>query len=401
MTKQSQDHLHEKSKYFSHFCKRKTKTLNAQKILYFTKYSRNAGSSRLRSYQYFPYLEEAGMEVSVSPLFSEEYLSKLYARKSVRKEAIKGYFKRLIALLSVKKYDTVIIEKEIFPYLPAFAEKWLRFLGVRYIVDYDDAIFHNYDQSTNPLIRFFLKDKIDQVMKYADTVVAGNSYLAARAKNAGAKQIEIIPTVIDLERYSLKNMSADESEVLAPFRAGEKETSTPQRFVVGWIGTKSTFEKHLLPQKTWIKQLQKDFPDIDFHIVGITEDCDLGPNVKYLPWSEATEVEEIKKMDVGIMPLENSVWEKGKCAYKLIQYAACGIPGVASDVGMNREVTIPGETGFLAYSDTDWIPCVLELRQNTAARRTMGENARNLVESTFCIQVTAPKWRDVITSAMK
>src|SRR5690606_10269230 len=129
------------------------------------------------------------------------------------------------------------------------------FLGVEYFVDYDDAVFHNYDLSSNKLIRKFLSKKIDWVMKFSGCVVAGNDYLADRARDAGAKRIEIIPTVIDLERYGVKNH-------------GESSDS----FVVGWIGTKTTFEKHLLPCRNWIKEIQKENPDVHFHIVGITED---------------------------------------------------------------------------------------------------------------------------------
>lgn len=344
------------------------------KVLYFTKYSRNAGSSRLRSYQYFPFLEKQGILVEVSPLFSEAYLRKLYAGESTKSEALKGYLKRFLKLFSVRKYDKVVIEKELFPYLPAFAECLFHFLGVKYFVDYDDAVFHNYDLSSNKLIRKFLSKKIDWVMKFSGCVVAGNDYLADRARDAGAKRIEIIPTVIDMERYP------------------QKKYDNEEEFVVGWIGTKSTFEKHLLPCRDWIKSLQEEYSDIHFLIVGISDDMNLGSNVKYIPWTEETEVSEILKMDVGIMPLQDSPWEKGKCAYKLIQYAACGIPGVASDVGMNREVIVPGETGFLASTDVDWKNSILELKNRLELRKDLGRNARKLVEEKYCIQVTAKRW---------
>lgn len=346
------------------------------KVLYLTKYSRNAGSSRLRSYQYFPYLETEGFQVEVSPLFNESYLKKLYAGKSTKKEAFKGYCNRFLKLFVVGKYDKVVIEKELFPYFPAFAERVFSLFGIRYFVDYDDAVFHNYDLSSNKIIRKFLSNKIDRVMKYSHCVVAGNTYLADRARKAGAKRIEIIPTVIDLERYPEK----------------DNQENPSLQFVVGWIGTKTTFEKHLLPCRNWIKEIQQEDPDVHFHIVGITEDKDLGSNVKYIPWSEETEVSEIIKMDVGIMPLQDSHWEKGKCAYKLIQYAASGVPGIASDVGMNQEVTIPNETGYLADADEDWIQKILVLKNDDSERMRLGMNARKLVEEKYCIQVTARKW---------
>ena len=343
------------------------------KVLYLTKYTRLAGSSRMRSYQYFPYLEKAGMQVTVKPFFDDAYLKDFYAGKKNISAVVKSYVKRLGVLFSVLSYDRVVIEKEIFPFLPALAEWMLKLLGIKYIVDYDDAIFHNYDQSANPIIKNFLGNKIANVMRFSGTVVAGNQYLADYAARSGAKNIEIIPTVIDLERYPIRqNTYADQC-------------------IVGWIGTKTTFEKHLLPCKDWIKALQNQEPNIRFHIVGITEDMDLGKNVKYIRWTEETEVAEILKMDIGLMPLQDSKWEKGKCAYKLIQYAACGIPGVASDVGMNREVTVPGETGILASADEEWIQAIKTLKSNTELRHQMGRNARKKVEERYCIQQTSKR----------
>lgn len=332
----------------------------------------------MRSYQYFPYLEEEGWKITVKPFFDDAYLKDFYAGKKNVPAVLKSYIRRFFVLFTVFGYDQIVIEKEIFPYLPAFAEKMLNVFGVRYIADYDDAIFHNYDQSSNPVIRKFLGNKIAKVMKYSSAVVAGNRYLAEYAQKSGAKKVEIIPTVIDLNRYKFK------------------ETNDAEKFIVGWIGTKTTFEKHLLPCKNWIKTLQEADENIEFHIIGITDDMDLGRNVKYIPWSENTEVQEILKMDVGIMPLQDSLWERGKCAYKLIQYSACGIPGVASDVGMNSEVCRNEETGFLATNDSEWVEKVLFLKNNPEIRNSMGANARHIVEQKYCIQVTAGKWIQIL-----
>ena len=347
--------------------------IKKSKILYLTKYSRNAGSSRLRSFQYFPYLEQAGFSVEESPLFSEKYVEYLYAGKSTKKEAISGYFKRFLQLWSVYKYDQIVIEKELFPYLPALVEKLLNVLGINYIIDYDDAVFHNYDQHGNFFVRKVLGKKIDAVMKSASVVVAGNSYLADRAQKAGAKRIEIIPTVIDLERYSVKGRMTD-------------------MFIIGWIGTKTTFEKHLLPQRNWIKKIQMENPEIHFHIVGITEDMDMGNNVKYITWNENSEVSEIQRFDVGIMPLQDSLWEKGKCSYKIIQYFACGIPAIVSPIGMNTEVVIPNHNGLFASTPNEWVDGILQLKENRDLRHTLGQNGRTTVENQYSIQVTAEKW---------
>lgn len=374
------------------------------RILYLTKYTRLGGSSRMRSYQYFPYLEKAGMQITVKPFFDNDYLQDFYKGKKNTSTVLRSYLRRFFVLFSILKYDNVVIEKEIFPFLPAVAEWMLKLFGIRYIVDYDDAIFHNYDQSSNPVIKKLLGNKIAKVMRNSVTVVAGNQYLADYARNAGAEKIEIIPTVIDIERYPSKNNLSDLTLLPNVILSGvegkaeeRNDSNDDQKFIVGWIGTKTTFENHLLPCREWIKELQNQDSNIHFHIVGITEDMNLGKNVKYIPWTEETEVSEILKMDVGIMPLQDSDWEKGKCAYKLIQYAACGVPGVASDVGMNKEVCIDNVTGFIAESDESWIDYILLLKNNTNLKINLGKNARRLTEQKYCIQITAGKWIKILS----
>lgn len=350
------------------------------KVLYLTKYSRNAGSSRLRSYQYFPFLESQGLQIEVSPLFSEQYLQNLYTGRSIRKEVFKGYFRRFVKLLSLGSYDRIMIEKELFPYLPAYFEIILSWLGIRYIADYDDAIFHNYDQHPNKWVRRFLGDKIDRVMKASGAVVAGNDYLANRARLAGAKRVEIIPTVIDLQRYPQKDW-IDERKQL----------------IVGWIGTQSTFNKHFMLLADQVQKLTAENPDIFFHIIGAPDNNMFNAQVKFIPWSEESEVEEIMKFDLGLMPLVSSNWEKGKCAYKLIQYMACGIPGMASDVGVNREL-INTENGYLLTSTADFGTAILRVRQQFGELERKGAIARKTVEDNYTLQVQAKRLHHIITS---
>lgn len=160
------------------------------KILYFTKYSAKGASTRMRSLQYFPFLQSKGLAITYSPLFNDEYLDNLYSGKRSVWNILSGYLRRLMVLFTIRKYDKIVIEYELFPYLPAWAERVLSKLGISYIVDYDDAIFHNYDKSDYPWVRKFLSRKIDVVMKHSKVVVAGNQYLAYRAELTGAKQTE-------------------------------------------------------------------------------------------------------------------------------------------------------------------------------------------------------------------
>ncbi|MFV5701779.1 glycosyltransferase family 4 protein [Flavobacterium sp. XS2P12] len=337
------------------------------KILYLTKYSRNGASSRLRSYQYFPFLEAKGISVSVSPFFDEDYLINLYSgKRTAKRKLLKFYLTRFFTLFSIYKYDRIVIEKELFPYFFSWFEKVLHQLKVEYVVDYDDAIFHNYDLSTNKLISFLLKNKINNVMKYSGCVVAGNGYLLVRAKESGAKKIVILPTVIDVDVYKAKN------------------NYVTSKIIIGWIGSPSTFKYVKNSKSVFSKLLEKE--NVELHIIGATEDLGLGSNVKYLKWTEESEVALISQFDIGIMPLENTPWELGKCAYKLIQYMGCGIPVVASAVGMNKVVVDEGINGFLVREEAQWLDKLSQLIEDSALREALGKKGRIKAESEFSIQ---------------
>lgn len=340
------------------------------KVLYLTKYPRNAASSRLRSYQYFPYLEKNGFKVTVSPLFNEKYISQLYAKQPISKiNLISCYFKRVMVLLTIKKFDKVVIEKELFPYFFSWIERILCFLNIKYVVDYDDAIFHNYDLKSNKLFLFFLKNKIYNVMKYSGTVIAGNDYLAQKANESGAKKIVNIPTVIDIDNYIVKKKDHKKDH---------------KKVIIGWIGSPSTF-KYVEAISPVITALLTKF-DIEFHVIGAKSELAYHDNIKYFDWTEQSEVDLIANFDIGIMPLDNSPWELGKCSYKLIQYMGCGVAVVASPIGMNNEVVTEGENGFLANNHQDWIDKLSVLIENENLRETMGKNGRQKVVTHYSVQ---------------
>ena len=348
------------------------------KVLYLTKYARNGASSRMRSFQYFPFLKSKGMHIKHSTLFNEQYLEELYNGNGISKlNVIKCYLKRVLVLFTVFKYDKIVIEKELFPYFPASFEKLLALLQVKYIVDYDDAIFHNYDLSSNKFIKYFLSDKIDKVMRNAYLVVAGNIYLQTRAISAGARKTIVIPTVIDSTRYDQKIYSGDKS------------------LVVGWIGTKSTFEKHLMLLEKMINEITHKYSNVYFHIIGASDNKVFNEQVRFIPWSEVTEIEEILKFDVGIMPLEDSPWEKGKCAYKLIQYMACGIPGIASNIGANKEL-ISTDNGFLIDTPAGFESVIHSIMADRELLVSKSINAIKTVKKYYTLQIQQEVWYNVL-----
>jgi len=355
------------------------------KVLLLSKYPRMGASSRLRSLQYLPVLADEGIEVRVSSLFDEKYLRELYekGRKSKVRSLIL-YLKRLFVLLTVFRYDVLWIEKEIFPYFPAVFERLLAFLGVRYVVDYDDAIFHNYDLSDNGLIRGLLGRKIDAVMSCATCVIAGNQYLAERALQSGAKRVEIIPTVVDHTRYSQAARTGD-----GPL-------------VIGWIGSPST-QRYVVDIQDALRAVC-DKTGARLMLVGATDavaDQLSGIPVEVVPWSEESEAENIAQMDVGIMPLVDGPWEKGKCGYKLIQYMASGVPVVASPVGVNVEIVDGHGCGRLAESKGDWAESLLELLSGADVRNTLGRAGREAVEKRYSLQTQVPVLADILKSAAR
>lgn len=336
-------------------------------VLALTRYGRIGASSRVRFYQYISAFQGLGINVHISPLLRNAYLGRLYAHQPTKWSSVACYYLyRALTLLSATKYDLLWIEKELFPDLPAWCEQAIDALGLRYIVEYDDAIFHNYDMSRS-WRRKLLGNKIDKVMRSAALVICGNNYLGDRARRAGCRRVEIIPSVIDLERYSV--ISAQVKEII----------------VVGWIGSLSSVQylDIVLPA---LRKLSLEYRT-QLRVIG-AELSAPGIDIDCRAWSEESEVREIQDIDIGIMPLADSHWERGKCGYKLIQYMACGVPVVASPVGANCEIVENGVNGYLASSSDDWLSALRRLCADVGMRRAMGALGRIAVERKYCIQGT-------------
>lgn len=348
-------------------------------LLLLTKFTGKAPGTRYRHSQYLPYLKNQGFNVTESHLINDTYLDSLYSNKSPILQIYKimtAYVNRLIRLLNIKQYDVLWIQFELLPFIPFWIEHNF-FKKIQYVVEYDDAVFHTYDLNPNPLVKWLLREKIDKVMQNAAIVIAGNQYIADRAIKAGAKQVEIIPTVIDLEKYSLK------------------QNDDSGKFTIGWIGSFSTTK--YLNQIIDVTTKYSGSDDVEFTAIGATEKYLLDKNIEVKAWNSETEVEEIKKLDVGIMPLEDTPYTRGKCGFKLIQYMACGLPVIASPVGVNIEIVEHGINGFLATTNEEWLWAIETLKNDPDLRKKMGEAARKKVERQYCLQVTQPKIARLLT----
>ncbi|MEI6258857.1 MAG: glycosyltransferase family 4 protein [Deltaproteobacteria bacterium] len=352
------------------------------RVLLLTRYSRSGASSRLRYYQYLPFLNEQGVVVDVYPLFEEKYLKRLNAGQSQNPAAILlAYLHRIYLLISCKAYDLLWIEYEVLPWLPDWLEKILVRGVIPYIVDYDDAIFHRYDQHASPWVRFLLGHKIDAVMRNARLVIVGNMYLFEKAVQSGAKLVECLPTVVDSTRYRLK-----------PF-------SHRHVFTIGWIGSPTTAD-YLKSLYAVLCKLSRRSEIRLVLVGGYPKDIPSAFPVEYRPWSEETEAAQMMDFDVGIMPIPDKLWAYGKCGYKLIQYMACGLPVVASRVGANIRIVQDGVNGYLASTDKHWEQALRALQENPELRQAMGSQGRMDVEAHYSLQVAAPRLANLIRDSL-
>ena len=351
-------------------------------VLMLSRYDRTGASSRMRFLQYLPWLEQAGISVTSAPLFSDEYVRGLQQGYKSKSEIVHAYVKRLRALLAKRSFDLLWIEKETLPWLPEWLESLLLPRSIPYVLDYDDAVFHDYDQHGSAIVRGVLAGKHPALMRRAALVVAGNAYLAEFAVKAGAKRVEIVPTVIDLDRYPVATSNSHPHDSKIP--------------CVGWVGQRAT-SSLLAPLQPLFESLSSDGLA---HISAVGIDAkSLGFAMDSIPWTEQTEVASISRFDVGIMPLVDEPFQRGKCGYKLIQYMACGLAVVASPVGVNCQIVEHGVNGFLAETPAQWEQALGTLLADAGLRQRMGMAGREKVEQQYCLQVTGPKLAALLLSA--
>ena len=349
------------------------------RILVLSKYDRLAASSRYRFLQYQPYLAAHGIELVLSPLFDDDYLAERFA--SGRKPplaALRGYGRRLKALLSRELWDLAIVHSELFPYLPGFMERALQARGLAYVYDYDDAIFHMYDAHRVSAVRAVLGRKLAPVLSGARAVMAGNRYLVDYASKFNPN-VHLVPTVVDMQRYGER-----------PPRALDAP------FTVAWIGslTTSVFLKRLIEP---LAALAKEGP-VRFIATGASPIEIPGVEVDVRAWSEEREVRDLQEADVGVMPMPDEPWTRGKCAFKLIQYMAAGLPTVASPVGANEDV-VTAQTGLFARTPAEWVDALRRVRDQPDWGRQLGAAGRERVQAHYSLQSQQSRIRDILEIA--
>lgn len=352
------------------------------RVLALTKYARRASSSRYRFLSYIPLLAENGVSVTAVPLLSNDYVDRLFAgRRADPADLARSFLRRVRAVSSAHRYDLLWIEGELLPRFPALAERVLRALKFPYVVDIDDAIFHTYDQHPHIFFRKVLNRKIDVVLAGAAAVAAGNQYLAERAVQAKAQRVVIVPTAVDDRAY-------------ARVARSDRDTLT-----FGWVGSPGTAH-YLRTIQTELERLCRSLP-ATARLIGIAPDGSAPPEFIYRPWSEETEIEELAMCDIGIAPLFDGPWERGKCGLKAIQYMASGMPVLAANVGVSPSLVVHGETGFLYRDGAEFTAFARQLASDRQLRRSMGEAGRQRVRSRFSVHDWVEVVRELLVTSAR
>ena len=352
------------------------------RVAAFTRYGARAASTRQRLLQYLPHLEAAGIRVDWHALLDDEYVASLTTGDAYpRTRVAASYVRRLGQVPEARAADLIWVYVELFPYLPAWVEWAVLGSSIPVLVDLDDAFFHQYDMHPRPMVRSLLGGKFKSLLRGAAACSCGNAYLRDYAARYCPNSI-ILPTVVDTEAYR-------------PTPKGDQHP-----VVIGWIGSPTTWQ-NVRPLLPLLSELCST-GNVRLRVIGAgaAAEADRFPGLELIEWSEATEIAEVQAMDIGIMPLLDRPFERGKSGYKLVQYMACGLPVVASPVGVNREIVIDGENGLLAVSSDEWRAALERLIADPALRRRMGDMGRNRAELDYSLNSQAPRMIELLRDAV-
>lgn len=317
-------------------------------------HSLEVNSCRYRVLQYLPYFKKEGVDLSIH-FYKRKWLDKL-----------KFYN-------SLGEYDILYVHRKLF--LPV-EFRYIRRKAKKIIYDFDDAVMYRSTGLKNAR-SFSRRMKFAYMMKRVDLVVAGNQFLKSEVLPYNSN-VEVIPTSIDLSRYTCKE----------DFHPKEPVT-------IGWLGSSSTL-KYLRPLLRTFEKIYERYPKFRLKIV-----CDQFLDSERVPiikkqWSSEEEESDLKSFDIGVMPLSNDLWSKGKCGLKILQYQSVGIPVVCTPVGINRDMVEDGVNGFWAQSEEEWTRSILKLMQDDGLRREMGLKGRKTVEKSYSLEINAPRLLNVL-----
>ena len=353
------------------------------KVLALALYGDVAASTRIRINQFSKKLKADYIFLETDSLLGNKYLTHKSQNKRLPLFSIIGaYIKRVFNLLFRYDYDVIFLHLELFPFLPNFVERVL-LKNKTYVYDFDDAFYLKYKSGRYKLLRTFLGNKFDETIKNAQLVTAGSQELYSYATKFNPNVI-LMPSSVDTERfYKILDKKYD-------------SFSDKNPLILGWIGSSST-QKYLNILKSPLEELGEQI-SIKLVIVGGKIGKLKNIRVEEIDWSSEIENDFLNSIDIGIMPLINDEWSRGKCGYKLLQYMSCGKPVIASKVGANNSI-VKDDCGILVESNQEWKSAILKFYNNPALISIFGRKAYLRAEKKFSANANYSIIRDAIIEA--
>jgi glycosyltransferase involved in cell wall biosynthesis len=333
--------------------------------------TREIASTRYRVLQFVPHLERDGFRVTLAQ----------YTAHHARFVAVRKFWYMVRAFFTVIGADVVVIQKILLP--PLFVS-FVRLLGKPIVFDVDDAIWLRVGKRASDAVPDAkLARKLGHVLSRSKKVIVGNDFLRIYASRY-ALDIDVIPSVVDMRLYPEKIYHQSDS------------------FCLGWIGAPVNFSSLEMLEPVFAALAQKYGRRVYLKVISsVPYESKSGIQVMYAKWSEESAVSEMLEFDVGLMPLEDSEWTRGKCAFKAIEYMAAGIAPVVSPVGANVTTVIDGETGFHARTTDEWVAVIEKVMSDIDVRRMIGARARKHVGAQYSVTGAYPQFKKVIQSAVR
>ena len=335
---------------------------------------------RFRLEQWEPLLRERGVEITWRAFENDELHEVLYQTGNTAgkvREVVRSFGRRLKGLRDVRDFDVVYVFREAALLGPAWFEKRIARAGAPMIFDFDDAVFVSYKSPSNGYLSYLkFPAKTATICRLSAHVTAGNPYLADYARQFN-QQVSIIPTTIDTDKYT-----------------PEYRREQPALPVIGWSGSFSTVQ-HLDTIRSALQRLAQEEKFI-LRVIGTPVYKLEGVETEALQWRAASETDDLRPFDIGLMPLPDDDWSKGKCGLKALQFMALGVPTVCSPVGVNTDIIQDGVNGMLAASEDEWVAKLRQLLHSPELRVKLGRAGRETVEQKYSAKAVAPRFYEVL-----
>ena len=345
--------------------------MKKKKILFIAPYPFDeAPSQRFRFEQYFNFLRENNFEIHFTPFLDQKTWKTLYSEGKVLRKmlgVVRSFLKRFLLLFTLYKYDFVFIHREASHIGPPIFEFLIaKVFRKKYIYDFDDAIWlPNYSETNARFHRLKAYWKVRYCIKWAGSISAGNDYLANYARKFNSN-VQVIPTTIDTENHH--NLITDYNQ---------------EKLVIGWTGTHTTMRylDFIVPV---IKELEKKY-DFEFLVISNEAPAYHLKSLRFLKWKRESEITDLARISIGVMPLEMDIWSEGKCGFKGLQYMSLGIPALMSPVGVNTQIVSHEVNGFLPVKLDEWKNQLELLLTDVELRKRIGEAGKKTIDERYSV----------------